>query len=398
MTDDDSYIDGFRFSAVAAGIKRPDLERLDLGLIVADAPAAAAAVTTTNIVVAAPVVLTRERLRNGQCRAILVNSGNANACTGDEGMRDAIALTAEVSVRLKEDPNLVVPLSTGVIGVPLPLERMKARIPSLIDGLKTGRAQDVAAAMLTTDTQPKMVHLKAETSSGSIRLLGMAKGSGMIAPHMATMLAVLLIDARVNAGLLREILHRAVEKSFNAITVDGDMSTNDTVVVLAGGAPEARTIESADRAAFSDLLTEGCVDLARQIIRDGEGATKAVEIRVQGAPDAASALCIARKIAESNLVKTAIHGEDPNWGRIVSSAGAAGITFDPHIVNLFIGEVQIVSSGRLVSHDWEAAARDVMKRREYVITLDLKAGQAKGSILTSDLSEEYVKINADYRS
>ncbi|MGB9617427.1 MAG: bifunctional glutamate N-acetyltransferase/amino-acid acetyltransferase ArgJ, partial [Desulfomonilaceae bacterium] len=389
---------GFRFSATTAGIKRADLERLDFGLVVADVPAAAAAVTTTNIVVAAPVMLTRERLQDGLCRAILVNSGNANAFTGDQGMRDAIALTAEVSAALKEDPSLVIPLSTGVIGVPLPLERMKARIPSLIEGLETGSAKDVAQAMLTTDTRPKMVSLKAETSFGGVRLLGMAKGSGMIAPRMATMLAVLLIDARVHPVFLREALHVAVEKSFNSITVDGDMSTNDTVVALAGGSPHARTLESKDRAAFSDLLTDACMDLARQIIRDGEGATKAVEIRVQGAPDTAAALRIARKIAESSLVKTAIHGEDPNWGRIVSSAGAAGIAFDPNVLDLFIEDVQIVRSGALASNDWEPSAREVMKRREYVITLDLKAGQAQGAILTTDLSEEYVKINADYRS
>jgi glutamate N-acetyltransferase/amino-acid N-acetyltransferase len=398
VKDYDSHLDGFRFSATSAGIKRADLERLDFGLIAADAPATAAAVTTTNVVVAAPVILTRERLQKGLCRAILVNSGNANACTGEQGIRDAIALTAEVSSELKEDPNLVVPLSTGVIGVPLPLERMKKRIPSLIQGLETGSAKDVAQAMLTTDTHLKMVSLKAQTSLGWIRLLGMAKGSGMIAPQMATMLAVLLIDARVEPTFLREALHSAVEKSFNSITVDGDMSTNDTVVALAGGSPQAQTLESRDRAAFSDLLTEACMDLARQIIRDGEGATKAVEIRVQGAQDTASALRIARKIAESSLVKTAIHGEDPNWGRIVSSAGAAGIAFDPNVLDLFIGEVQIVTSGTLASNDWEPAAREVMKRREYVITLDLKAGQAQGAMLTTDLSEEYVKINADYRS
>lgn len=400
MTDVAKQIEGFRFSAVSAGIKRADLTRLDFGLIVSDVPAVAAAVTTTNVVVAAPVVITRDRLQKGLCRAILVNSGNANAFTGKRGMQDAIILTDEVSTALKEDPDLIVPLSTGVIGVPLPLERMKERVPSLINGLEKKRFKDVAEAILTTDTRPKIARLSSNTSSGPIQLQGMAKGSGMIAPHMATMLAIILIDVRVDAVFLREALQRAVEKSFNAITVDGDMSTNDTVVVLAGGVSQARTLESGTdgMAILSDLLTDACMDLARQIVRDGEGATKAVEIRVQGAKDTASALRVARKIAESSLVKTAIHGEDPNWGRIMSSAGTAGVEFDPEVADLYIGDVQIISSGSLVCCDWETPAREVMKSREYTIRLDLNAGRGGGGIITTDLSEEYVRINADYRS
>jgi len=398
VTDSCEHINGFRFSAVSAGIKRADLTRLDFGLIVADKPAVAAAVTTSNIVAAAPVVVTRERLGNGLCRAVLVNSGNANAYTGERGMRDAITLTGEVSAYFRGDPNLVVPLSTGVIGVPLPIDRMKARIPSLIAGLGTGRAKEVAQAMLTTDTRVKMTRLTADTAAGPMCLLGMAKGSGMIAPQMATMLGIILIDVGVDAAFLRAALKSAVQNSFNTITVDGDMSTNDTVVVLAGGSSHAPTLEPGNGTPLANLLTEACKDLALQIIQDGEGATKAVEIRVQGAKDTASALRVARKIAESSLVKTAIHGEDPNWGRIVSSAGTAGIEFNPGKLNLLIGDVQIISSGSLVCGDWETPSREVMKSRQYTITLDLNAGRGEGSIITTDLSQEYVRINADYRS
>ncbi len=398
MTYSYDRLNGFRFSAVSAGIKRPDLTRLDFGLIVADAPSPAAAVTTTNIVTAAPVVLTRQRLKNGLCRAVLINSGNANAFTGEKGMRDAEELTGEIAASLNEPPDHVIPMSTGVIGVPLPVDRMKGRIPSLIAGLGTGSAKEVAQAMLTTDTKVKMTSLTAEVSSGPVHLLGMTKGSGMIAPNMATMLGIILIDIRVDINILREALQSAVKNSFNAITVDGDMSTNDTVVAIAGGKSQARTLESVDEATFADLLEDACKDLARQIVLDGEGATKMVEVRVQGASDTDSALRIARKIAESSLVKTAIHGEDPNWGRIVSSAGTAGVNFDPSRLDLFIGDVQIVSMGALISGDWESHAREVMKTREYIIKLDLHAGQGQGSIITTDLSEEYVTINADYRS
>ena len=222
----------------------------------------------------------------------------------------------------------------------------------------------------------------------------------MIAPNMATMLAVILIDARVESAFLQHALRLAVETSFNAITVDGDMSTNDTVIALAGGSPHAPTLGSntKDLDVISHLLTETCTHLAREIVMDGEGATKAVKIRVEGAKDADSAMRVARKIAESCLVKTALHGEDPNWGRIVSSSGTAGVEFDPAKLDLFIGDVPIVSAGTLVSGDWETPAREIMKRREYTIRLDLKAGQGEGLITTTDLSEEYVTINADYRS
>jgi len=395
-----SSFPGFRFSAISARIKRPDLERLDFALIVADSPASAAAVTTKNLVAAAPVELTRERVTGGLCRAVLINSGNANAYTGARGMAAAVSLTNDISLALGEEQGLVIPMSTGVIGVPLPVERIKPRIPDLIGGLDHGAYEDVAKAMLTTDTKTKTVEVEGQASSGAFRILGMAKGSGMIAPDMATMLAVILVDMTVEAGFLGEALRAAADRSFNIITVDGDTSTNDTVVCLAGGAVDAKELgrNSMDKEAFCQVLCQACLDLARQIVFDGEGATKAVEIHVAGTPSDEDAFKIARTIGESCLVKTALHGEDPNWGRIVSSAGRAGVNFDPNILDLFIGDVQIIASGSLVGGDWEKRAATVMKQREFPIRLDLKSGLGKGTILTSDLSEEYVSINADYRS
>jgi glutamate N-acetyltransferase/amino-acid N-acetyltransferase len=376
------------------------LERLDVALIVADRPATSAAVTTKNLVAAAPVELTRERMRGGLCRAILINSGNANAYTGSQGKADAVSLTKDIASALGEDPGLVIPMSTGVIGIPLPVERIRPRIPDLVDGLDHGSYEDVAKAMLTTDTKTKLVDLTGEVSSGPFHVLGMAKGSGMIAPYMATMLAVILVDIRVEPSVLRAALREATDVSFNIITVDGDMSTNDTVVCLTGGSVNSRHLggNAKDREVLSEVLSQACLSLAKQIIFDGEGATKAVQIHVEGTPSNGEAAKVARTIGESCLVKTALHGEDPNWGRIISSAGRAGVHFDPDLLDLFIGDVQIIASGNLVGGDWEKRAAQVMKQREFQIRLDLRSGPGKGTILTSDLSEEYVSINADYRS
>lgn len=400
MTDISRSFPGFRFSAVSARIKRQDLERLDVALIVADRPATSAAVTTKNLVAAAPVELTRERMRGGLCRAILINSGNANAYTGSQGKADAVSLTKDIASALGEDPGLVIPMSTGVIGIPLPVERIRPRIPDLVDGLDHGSYEDVAKAMLTTDTKTKLVDLTGEVSSGPFHVLGMAKGSGMIAPYMATMLAVILVDIRVEPSVLRAALREATDVSFNIITVDGDMSTNDTVVCLTGGSVNSRHLggNAKDREVLSEVLSQACLSLAKQIIFDGEGATKAVQIHVEGTPSNGEAAKVARTIGESCLVKTALHGEDPNWGRIISSAGRAGVHFDPDLLDLFIGDVQIIASGNLVGGDWEKRAAQVMKQREFQIRLDLRSGPGKGTILTSDLSEEYVSINADYRS
>jgi glutamate N-acetyltransferase / amino-acid N-acetyltransferase len=393
-------IQGFKFSAVAAGIKHAGTERPDFGLIVADAPAAAAAVTTSNLVCAAPVEITRQRIQKGLCRAVLVNSGNANAYTGERGKDDAKKLTAAVAQALAADPELVIPMSTGVIGNPLPCDRMSSRVPELVSGLSPRSFMDVARAIMTTDTRPKTVLLQDRLSTGPVTMTGMAKGAGMIAPKMATMLAVILTDIKVPSLFLRECLVQANSESFNCITVDGDTSTNDTLLVMAGGRPDAPELapNPDDRAGFGALLAKACMDLARQVVRDGEGATKLVEVRVCGAPDKDAANRVARAIAQSPLVKTAFHGADPNWGRIICAAGAAEVAFDPNEVDLFIGNVPIVSRGGLVSGEWESAAHAVMLDEEFSVLLDLKAGSSQAIFLTTDFSEEYVTINADYRS
>ena len=397
----DSFsIEGFTFSAVAAGIKIPGSDRLDFGLIVADSPAAAAGVTTTNVVVAAPVEIARERLRKGTCCAILANSGNANAFTGEKGRADALELTAEAADLLRVDPESIIPLSTGVIGTSLPMDRLRSRLTDLVRGRDESRFLDFARSIMTTDTRPKTVLLDGKISGGPLRMLGTAKGAGMIAPDMATMLAVVLIDHRVEASFLKECLVEATEASFNAVTIDGDTSTNDTLLVLAGGLPDAAIVpgDKKDREIFASMLKQVCMDLARQIVSDGEGATKLVEVRVCGAPDRPAATRIARTIAESALVKTAFYCQDPNWGRIVAAAGRAGVDFDPRRLALFIGDVLVVSGGAPVNGDWEQRAAKVMTQQEFSVVLDLNAGQGEASFLTTDLSEEYVRINAAYRT
>jgi glutamate N-acetyltransferase/amino-acid N-acetyltransferase len=393
-------IKGFSFAGVAAGVKKAGTDRLDVGLIVADSPAVAAGVTTTNLVAAAPVQITRRRLAGGVCQAVLLNSGNANAYTGERGIHDALTLTAETADRLGIDPELVIPMSTGVIGNPMPVDRIRERIPELVRKLAPNGFMDVAHAMMTTDTRPKTVALDGESSSGPFKIVGMAKGAGMIAPNMATMLAVILTDVRVEAGFLKDCLVDANSRSFNCVTVDGDTSTNDTLIILAGGAADAVSLgrASSDKEAFSSLLNEACMKLARDIVLDGEGATKLVEVRVTGAANNEAAATIARTIAESPLVKTAFHGEDPNWGRILCAAGRSGVAFDPNIVDLSVGNAAIVRNGVLVSGNWETAAHNAMKAREFSVLLDFKSGPGVARILTTDLSEEYVTINADYRS
>jgi glutamate N-acetyltransferase / amino-acid N-acetyltransferase len=400
VTDKTLLIPGFRFSAVSAGVKNPSSDRLDLALICADRPAVTAGVTTTNLVCAAPVVITRERLATGLSQAALLNSGNANAATGKKGTDYALALIEETAGALAMDPSLIIPMSTGVIGVPLPLERMRARIPALVDGLDETRFSDVAAAIMTTDTRPKTVVLERRFSNGPAKILGLTKGAGMIAPNMATMLAVVLTNVTVELSFLREAVQRAAKASFNCVTVDGDTSTNDTLIVMSSvGQGSVRLSDgSADRDAFEDMLGEACKDLARQIIADGEGATKLVEVRVVGAPNNEAAHIVARTISESPLVKTAFFGEDPNWGRIIAAAGRAGVSFNPDLLDLHIGDVLVLRNGAPVTEEWEPRAHEIMKQREFSVNLDLKNGDGIATFLTTDFSHEYVSINADYRT
>jgi glutamate N-acetyltransferase/amino-acid N-acetyltransferase len=328
-----------------------------------------------------------------------MNSGNANAYTGKEGYRDAIKLTQSVAEKLNVNPQHVIPMSTGVIGHRLPMERMLDRINGLVAGLSSTSFMDVAHAIMTTDTRPKTVSLTVDTDGGPVKIVGMAKGAGMIAPNMATMLSIMLVDAEVALTDLNAIAGSAADKTFNRITIDGDTSTNDTFIVLAGGRTDCTKISgSKDLELLSDAMEHAAWSLSKQILQDGEGTTKIIEIRVRGADSADDAKKIARKIAESPLVKTAFHGEDPNWGRIICAAGNAGCNLNPDVLELRVGDVVLVQEGAPASGEWEQAAHAVMKQPEFTVVLDLHMGESEESVWTTDLSEEYVGINADYRS
>jgi glutamate N-acetyltransferase/amino-acid N-acetyltransferase len=387
---------GFRTAGVSAGLKKHG--GLDLGLIVSDVPASAAAVFTRNLVQAAPVQLSRERARGGRAQAVVVNSGCANCCTGDQGRRDAEAMSRCVARELSLEEDLVLVASTGVIGQPLAVERIAAAAPRLAAEARPEGHHDLAAAIMTTDTQPKLVTRQGRLQGGPFVLQAVAKGAGMIRPDMATMLCFAWTDAAVDAPLLDTLLREAVEQSFNRITIDGDTSTNDTVVLMANGASGAPLADAEDRRHFQALLNEVFLELAKWIVRDGEGATKLVEIRVQGALSGAAARQVADTIANSPLVKTALFGEDANWGRILGAAGRAGVAFDPEQVDLFFDDVQMVAGGRGCGAAAEARASAVLKRPELAIVLNLHQGEGGARVFTCDFSVDYVKINADYRS
>lgn len=388
---------GFRFSALASGIKKSGEK--DLALIVSDIPATCAAVFTQNKVVASPVQISRKNLAAGQCQAILVNSGNANACTGAEGFRVAREILELTAQTLKLSDDLVAISSTGVIGVQLPQEPFRKGIPQLVSTLKPDQAGQVAEAMRTTDAFAKMASA-AEPGADGYSVLGLAKGAGMIHPNMATMLGFVLTDARVDRNLLDVALRNAVEKSFNSITVDGDTSTNDMVLVLANGRSSDTLITAGTPEAetFCRHLDRVLLDLAKMIVRDGEGATKLVEIRVIGAINQQVARKAASSVATSSLVKTAFFGEDANWGRIIAAVGYSGIDIDPDAIDISFDQIPVAKQGLSTGPEKEAEATEVLKSDEFVVTINLNQGIAEHSYYTSDLSYEYVKINADYRS
>ncbi|HIE33216.1 MAG TPA: bifunctional glutamate N-acetyltransferase/amino-acid acetyltransferase ArgJ [Thermodesulfobacteriaceae bacterium] len=384
---------GFSFNAVEAGIKYHG--RPDVGLIFSEKPSFWSGVFTKNDVKAAPVILGLERLRKqSKIQAILVNSGCANACTGEAGLRDAEIVLTELAKNLNLSPEEILPASTGVIGSRLPVKKILAVLPDLVEGLSPDRAALVARSMMTTDTFPKIVSRKIKTQNTEITLLGLAKGAGMIAPNMATMLAFILTDARVPSGKLRQWLAEAVEFSFNRITVDGDTSTNDTVYLLANGL--AGEVSGKEEELFKEALFEVSRELAYLIVKDGEGATKTVKIRVEGARSEEEALKLARAAADSPLVKTAFFGEDPNWGRIMVALGKLGLGLVPEKINIFINDIPLVKGG--LATDKEDLAQKEMARPEFTVKIELGMGAADAEILTCDLSKEYVKINAEYRT
>ncbi|HHL35210.1 MAG TPA: bifunctional glutamate N-acetyltransferase/amino-acid acetyltransferase ArgJ [Desulfobulbaceae bacterium] len=392
-------VKGFSAAAVEAGIRYKN--RLDLGLIYSDRPAVTAGVFTTNRVKAAPVLLDRKRLQRGQAQAVLINSGNANACTGEKGLEFA-RLTADMAAReLDIDPEFVQVASTGVIGEPLESEPFARAMPGLVKALSRDGFDDLARAMMTTDTRPKIVHRTIAVDGVLVSILGVAKGAGMIMPNMATMLCFVLTDARIVFPVLRDIVTKGVETSFNRITVDGDTSTNDTVLVMANGAAGNGWLEEDNpgavatfRAAMEGVFSE----LATMIVADGEGATRMVTIRVEGAREQEAALDAARTIANSPLVKTAFFGRDPNWGRIMAALGRSDCFFHPDRVCISFDDVMMVENGLGLGPDAERKAAMVMEQKTFTVHVQLNDGVECGEILTCDLSNEYVAINADYRS
>jgi glutamate N-acetyltransferase/amino-acid N-acetyltransferase len=387
---------GFRAGAVASGIKA---KGLDLALVVADEACPAAAVFTTNRAQAAPVLVSREHMTGGRARAVIINAGCANAATGEDGVRDARETCRAVAEALGARHTEIVVASTGVIGVPLPMAALRAGIPQVVAALAREGGGQAAHAIMTTDTRQKEVTVEFAVGGHPARVGGMAKGAGMIAPNMATMLCVLTTDAAVAPPLLARALREAVGESLNRITVDGDTSTNDMAVVLASGAASAPPIESEGRDfdAFRDALTAAGRDLAEKIVRDGEGATRIAQVRVEGAANAGDADRIARTVAESPLVKTALHGGDPNWGRILAAVGRAGLPVDMDKVDIHLGRVWVCERGRARPYDEDEAHRAVTED-PVLIRIDLQAGGASGWIWTCDLSRGYVDINAHYRS
>ena len=393
-------VKGFLAATAKAQIKK-GTDREDLGLIVSRTPAAVAGVFTQNQVKAASILVNQERIVSGQGRAILVNSGNANACTGEQGLKDTRFLTRRISESLDLPGDQVFMASTGVIGQPLPIKRMSRSLPLLVQGLNENNLPAVAQAIMTTDTFPKIESWEVPLGKTRCRLLGIAKGAGMIEPHLATMLGFVLTDAAVAPTLLNEMLREGADRSFNSITVDGDTSTNDLLLIMANGLAGNPTLEdrkSAGAKAFKKALDQLLLDLAKMIVRDGEGATKEVTVLIKGARTVEEARTLGFTVANSPLVKTALFGEDANWGRILAALGRAGVPFDPAQVDIFFGSVPMVKNGLGLGPDQEIPASRILKKKALTITVDLHQGRARAAIYTCDLSLDYIRINADYRT
>jgi glutamate N-acetyltransferase / amino-acid N-acetyltransferase len=387
---------GFQFAGICADIKKN--KKTDLGLIYCDKPATATALFTRNKVIAAPVVLGKEKIKTGLCQALLVNSGNANCFTGDKGLTDAITCSEMLGKELGISTDLAIVSSTGVIGAYLPMEKFETGIPEVVKQLTENNVDDFADSILTTDTCRKIVSEKGSVNGSEFSILGIAKGSGMIRPDMATMLAFICTDIKISHKDLNTALVAANEKSFNRITVDGDTSTNDTLMILANGSSGACVNDAESKAVFQKLLEKVCLKLSKMIVRDGEGATKLAQITVKGAATPEDAFKASEAIAHSNLVKTALYGEDPNWGRITAAAGRSGAHVITEKMDLVFDDEPLVLKGQWLGPEAEKKVAVLMKNKEIHITLDLNLGTESDYFIFCDFSENYVKINANYRT
>jgi glutamate N-acetyltransferase/amino-acid N-acetyltransferase len=388
---------GFLAGTACAAIKKAG--KRDVAVIYSSVPASAAGVFTLNRVKAAPVLISMERLAGGLARAVVVNSGNANACNGEQGMSDAMAMAAEASGILGIPEEEVLVASTGVIGKKMPMDKVLPGVRAAAGQVSTDGGSLAAQAIMTTDTFPKEAAVNLKLGGKTVTIGGTAKGSGMIHPNMATLLCFITTDAAVSPACLKKALKHAADLSFNMITVDGDSSTNDMAVIMANGLAGNKKIEDegSDYAYFREALTAVCTSLAKDIARDGEGATKMIEVKVLNAATDKDARLAARSIAGSNLVKTAVFGQDANWGRVICAAGYSGAAFDPEKVDIFLGDVQVAREGGSLEFS-EELALEALRQSTVKITLDFKSGRGSATAWGCDLSYDYVKINADYRT
>ncbi|MGD8833967.1 MAG: bifunctional glutamate N-acetyltransferase/amino-acid acetyltransferase ArgJ [Desulfobacteraceae bacterium] len=387
---------GFQAAGIAAGIKKNQLP--DLGLIYTPQPAVAAGVFTRNKVQAAPVQVTRRHISNGRACAVIVNSGNANCCTGDQGEKDAQSMIRMTASGLGISPEQVMVASTGVIGAYLPMDKIEAAGPRLMSALRPDGFQDFSQAIMTTDKVPKLIRREGEMDGRRFTLMAVAKGAGMIRPDMATMLCFVCTDADISHPVLQQALNEAVDRSLNCITIDGDTSTNDMVLAMANGQSGVKIETAEQRESFQELLGDLLEEMARRLVQDGEGVTKVVDIRIEGAASDKDAYRVADTVAHSPLVKTAFFGEDANWGRIIAAVGRSGAWMDPTQIDIYFDDVPMVQKGCGCGPEAEARATAVLQKPTFSVVIALHQGTGSARILTSDFSVEYVKINADYRS
>ncbi len=390
---------GFLASSVSCGIKESG--RDDLALLYSELPALGAGVFTTNRIESESVVVTKRRIKRVTAQAIIVNSGNANCCVGDKGIKDAETITGLTGKYLGIDEDRVLIASTGVIGRPMTVEKIKRKIPRLVRNLSSKNGTRFSRAIMTTDTFNKELAVEFNIGQRKVRLGGAAKGAGMISPEMATMLAFFTTDAEIERGFLEEAFKDVIADSFNCISVDGDMSTNDTAIIFANGLAENRLINKKDSSykKFFSALKFVAEYLAKLIVKDGEGAKKFIEIFVENAKDSFDARKVARRIANSNLVKTMIAGGDPNWGRIAAACGSAGVEINANRLNIYLGQkdICVLRNGKATNAD-RKLLEDIFKKRDILIRIDLKMGKGSAKMWTCDLTEEYVRINAEYES